>query len=144
MARYRTQVRSPWPRREAFDYLADLAHFADWDPGITASRLVDGTPGTLGSTYDVTVKGPVGSTVMRYEIVSVDRPVRVEARSTTATLTSVDVMEFADDGDGCVVTYDADVRLRGVLGLADPLFGLIFRRIGDRAAAGLRERLDGN
>ncbi len=42
-----------------------------------------------------------------------------------------------------VVTYEADLSLKGVLRIGDPLLGLAFRRIGDRAAAGLRTALDG-
>ena len=41
-------------------------------------------------------------------------------------------------------SYDADLRLKGVLRLADPLLGLAFGRIGDRAAEGLRAYLDGS
>ncbi len=42
-----------------------------------------------------------------------------------------------------VVTYDAELKLNGLLGLADPLLGLSFNRIGDRAATGLVRALDG-
>jgi len=38
---------------------------------------------------------------------------------------------------GSVVTYDADLRVRGLFRLADPLLALAFRRIGDRARDGL-------
>jgi len=37
--------------------------------------------------------------------------------------------------------YRHNGELRGMLWLADPLLGLAFRRIGDRAAAGLRRVL---
>jgi hypothetical protein len=33
---------------------------------------------------------------------------------------------------------DADLRLKGALRLGDPLLGLAFNRVGDRALAGLR------
>ena len=46
-------------------------------------------------------------------------------------------------GDGSLVTYDADLQLRGVLRIGDPLLALGFGRIGDRAAAGLRDALEG-
>ena len=45
---------------------------------------------------------------------------------------------------GCLVTYVADLSLKGVLRIGDPLLGLAFRRIGDRAAAGLRSVLEGD
>ena len=42
---------------------------------------------------------------------------------------------------GTRVTYDADLALKGPLRIADPLLGLAFDRVGDRALEGLRERL---
>ena len=39
------------------------------------------------------------------------------------------------------MTYDAELLLNGVLGLANPMLGLVFNRIGDRAAAGLSKAL---
>ena len=42
---------------------------------------------------------------------------------------------------GTLVTYDADLALKGPLKLADPLLGLAFNRVGDRALAGLRKTL---
>jgi hypothetical protein len=41
------------------------------------------------------------------------------------------------------VRYDADLRLKGPLRLADPLLRVAFSRIGDRARDGLRRALDG-
>jgi hypothetical protein len=144
MARYRTSVRSPWHPADAYDVMKDLSRFDEWDPGITAAVLVSGEAGAVGSTYDLTVKGIGGGTVMRYEIVDAVPGTSVEARSQTSTLESVDVITVVPDGDsGCIVTYDADLRLRGPLRVVDPLLALLFRRIGDRAAAGLRRRLDG-
>lgn len=97
----------------------------------------------MGSAYDVTVRSAGRDLTLRYETVAVDPPRRIEVRAETATLLSVDVMTFVDDGGGCVVTYDADLSLKGALRFANPVLGLAFGRIGDRAAAGLRRALDG-
>ena len=40
-----------------------------------------------------------------------------------------------------MVTYDADLRLKGILRVAELPMRLIFRGIGDRARAGLEEAL---
>ena len=58
-------------------------------------------------------------------------------------LTSDDRITVEADGDQTLVTYQADLTLNGVLGLADPLLRLAFGRIGDRAAVGLRTALGG-
>ena len=144
MARYQTRVRSLWTARRAFEYLCDLEHFADWDPGVRRATLVAGSAPGLGAAYDVTVRAMGRDLTLRYETVDFDPPRRVEVHADTATLRSSDVITVGDNpGGGCVVTYDAALSLKGLLRLADPLLGLAFRRIGDRAAAGLRAALEG-
>jgi hypothetical protein len=39
------------------------------------------------------------------------------------------------------VTYQAELTLKGPLRALDPLLGLAFKRVGDRAATGLRGAL---
>ena len=67
----------------------------------------------------------------------------LERLAETGTLLSVDVITFepTDDG-GCRVTYDADLSLKGAFRFGDPLLGVVFGRIGDRAAGGLRRVLE--
>ena len=48
-----------------------------------------------------------------------------------------------DSGSGSVVTYDAVLKLKGPLALADPLLSLSFKKIGDRAGVGLVAALAG-
>jgi len=143
MPHYTTSVRTPWSADRAFEYLSDLEHFADWDPGVKRSTQVAGTGPGLGSAYDVTVRGVGRDLTLRYETVAFEPSRRIEVRAQTAALVSVDVMTFVDDAGGCVVTYDADLSLKGVLRLANPVLGLVFGRIGDRAAVGLRRALEG-
>ena len=144
VARYRTAVRSPWSPDRAFAYLADLGHFADWDPGVTRSEQVAGTGPGPDAAYEVTVAGVGRPLTLRYETVAYDPPRRIEVRAESRFLVSVDVITVEPHEDGCTVTYDADLRLRGVLRLGDPFLALGFGRIGDRAAAGLRTALDGS
>ena len=144
MSHYRTSVRTDWSAERAFDYLSDLVHFADWDPGVKRSVQTAGDGASLGAVYEVTVGGVGKDLVLPYEIVALERPRRVEVRAETGALVSVDVITFEpSEAGGCVVTYDADLSLKGVLRLADPILGLAFGRIGARAAAGLRDALGG-
>ena len=50
-------------------------------------------------------------------------------------------MTFEDFGGGTLISYEAKLTLRGPFTLADPLLALAFRRIGERALAGLRSTL---
>ena len=143
MARYVTAVRTPMAPAEAFAYMADLRNFAEWDPGVTnVDQVVGDGPGATAS-FDVTVKGFPGDITLRYETRLYEPDARLLVRADSSTLTSVDEVTVVADGDGSIVTYDAELTLRGVLAVFDLGLRLVFGRIGDRAAAGLREALDG-
>jgi carbon monoxide dehydrogenase subunit G len=139
MARYVTTVRTTRSPADVFAYMADLRHFADWDPGVKQVVQVEGDGGGAGSAFDVTVSG----TTLRY-VTTVHRPdEELIAVARSRTLTSTDRVTVRADGDSTLVTYDALLELNGLLRFADPVLRLAFGRIGDRAAAGLRRVLDG-
>ena len=50
MARYRGTVISTRPAEETFDYMADFANAAQWDPGTADAERLDDGPVGLGST----------------------------------------------------------------------------------------------
>lgn len=140
MARYITSVTSSRSAAEAFAYMADVTHFVEWDPGVKRVLRVAGDGAGLGTAYDLTVQAG-GTTVMRYEVTAYDPPRRIVLIARTSLLTSVDEVRVEPSGSGSIVTYDATLTLNGVLSLFDPLLRLAFRRIGDRAAAGLQRAL---
>jgi carbon monoxide dehydrogenase subunit G len=139
MARYVTKVRTQRPAAEVFEYVADLRHFRDWDPGVKKVVQVEGDGGGADGVFDVTVSG----TTLRYRTVEFDAPHRLVVKAESSTLISTDRITVDSEDGGTLVTYDADLRLKHVLAVADPLLRLAFGRIGDRAAAGLRRVLDG-
>ncbi len=123
--------------------MSDLTNFAEWDPGVERSEQVEGDGPGADAAYDVAVKAVLRPLVLRYRITRYEAPDRFVAEAKSGLFTSVDTVTVRADGTGSVVTYDAELTLNGPLGLADPLLGLAFKRIGDRAAAGLIEALDG-
>jgi carbon monoxide dehydrogenase subunit G len=141
MARYVTKVRTARPADEVFAYMADLRNFAEWDPGVKKVVQVVGEGGGPGNEFDVTVSG----TTLRYVTKEHVAPTHllVVAESTTLVSTDRVTVAAADDGAGCIVTYDADLQLKGVFKVLAPALSLAFGRIGDRAAAGMRRVLDG-
>ena len=144
MARFVTHVRSPLPVDEAFDYMSDLTNFARWDPGVRRVDQVVGAGPGRGSEYDVEVDGIGGTMTLRYRVTSHRPPREVVAEASTSLLRSYDQITVSPtETDGSVVTYDAELTLRGVLALADPLLGPVFDRIGRKAEKGLVEALNG-
>ena len=141
MARYVTTVRTAKTPQEAFDYMADLRNFAEWDPGVKAVRQVQGAGGVPDSVFDVTVAGIGRDLTLRYLTEEYDAPRNLLVVARSSVFTSIDRITVEPDGTGSVVTYDADLRLNGVLRVGDLGLRLMFGQIGDRAAAGLRRAL---
>jgi hypothetical protein len=139
MARYVTRVRTEKSADEVFAYMADLRNLAEWDPGVKRAVLVDGEAGSEQAVVDVTVSG----TTLQYRTTAFEPNTTLVVRAESSTLVSIDRVAVLDEGDSRVVTYDAELHLKSVLKVADPLLGVAFRRIGDRAAAGLRRVLAG-
>ena len=139
MARYVTTIASPWSAEQAFEFMADLRNFEKWDDTVSSSTLIEGDEPGLGATFRVKVM----AAELDYVITEYAAPTRAVAEATTRLLRSYDVIEIAATDDGCEVTYDATLELRSILGIANPLVGLFFDRIGDRASKGLATTLEG-
>jgi carbon monoxide dehydrogenase subunit G len=142
MSTYRTTVASSWPAADAFEYMARFSNAAKWDPGVLAGEDTEPGPPSSGSSYRLVV-GVLGRRVrLEYRIEEIDRPRRVVLQAQNATIRSRDVIEVSPGpGGGSRVTYEATLKARGVAILLAPLVGVALRRIGDRAAAGLRTAL---
>lgn len=143
MARYLVSVRTPMPPAEAFGYMADLTHFAEWDPGVVRSTQVKGDGPGAEAAFDVAVKAFGRTITLRYDITAYDAPSTVTAFAETGVMSSLDTITVVPDGTGSIVTYDAVLKLKGPLALADPLLRISFDKIGDKAAAGLVAALSG-
>ena len=144
MARYVTTVRSAKTPQEAFAYMADLGNFVEWDPGVKAVRQVEGSGGGPDAVFDVTVVAPGPDLTLRYVTEEYDAPHNLLVVARSMVFTSIDRITVEPDGTGSLVTYDADLRLNGVLRVGDLGLRLVFGQIGNRAAAGLRRVLGAN
>lgn len=143
MARYRTTVESTKTPEEAFDYLAEFSNARDWDPGIVEATNLTGHPVGPGSRFRLVSRFLGRRVPLEYRITEFDRPTRVVLSADERSVRSTDEIRFAAADGGSRVTYEADLRLKSPLGaLMDPVLALVFRRIGARAAGGLRKALD--
>ena len=142
MARYITTVRTRRSVADAFAYMADLRNFAEWDPGVSKVVQVEGDGAGPGAVFDVTLSGK-RATTLRYRTVEYSEPSGLLVVADTSMLRSADRVTVRSAGNATDVTYDADLSPKGALRIAAPLMALVFRRIGDRAAAGLCRVLDG-
>ena len=142
MARYTASIETPRTRREVFTYLSDFSSTQQWDPGVhEADRLDQGPVGT-GSRFRVVADFLGRRAELTYEVVEHHPDELVTLRGENASVISLDTMRFgATPAGGTRVTYQAELTLKGPLRALDPLLGLAFKRVGDRAATGLRDAL---
>lgn len=146
MARYCATVDSSQPADAVFRYLKDFATIAEWDPGVAEARLVAGAPGEVGARYLVNTVLFGRTTPLEYEIVvtaaAPDGTRRVDLRAENSDLISYDVITVRPQGDGCQVTYDADLALKGLRRPFDPALRVVFAVIGRRAERGLAQAVN--
>jgi carbon monoxide dehydrogenase subunit G len=135
IVRHITVDRDP---TEVFDAIADFSTSARWDPGIRSSLPLDTPPVGPGASFEVTLdQGPFGPRLV-YRTEVYDRPRRVVLHTRNALVEGTDDVRVEADGDGCVVTWQADFAVRGPIGrLVDPLLARGFEKVGDKAVEGL-------
>ena len=143
MARYATNIRTDRSPTDAFAFMADLRNFEAWDPGVQDAKQVVGDGGGPDAEFDVTVDAPGKGLTLRYVTTEYDAPNRVVVRAESTMLTSLDRIDVVADGDGSLVTYDAELTLNGPLGIFDVFLKPVFNRIGGKADRGLQDALDG-
>ncbi len=80
-------------------------------------------------------------TALTYSIVEYDPPSAVTFRGENSSVVSLDRITFEPAHGSTRITYDADPALKGPFKLAEPLLTFAFKRVGDRALAGMRKTL---
>ncbi len=141
MAHYLARIPVPITRSAAFAYLGRFDRAAEWDPGVETGEMLTPEPVGVGSRFRLVARVLGRRIPLDYEIVAYDRDEQIVVRAENSSARSVDTITFEERDDGSVVVYDAQLDAKGIWRLADPLFAIIFRRIGDRAATGLRAGL---
>jgi uncharacterized protein YndB with AHSA1/START domain len=142
MAKYEGTIESPRPVEEVFAYLADFSNASEWDPSSVSSRPLDEPGAHEGARYEVVSKFMGREVPLTYETLSLEEPSRVVLRGESESVVSIDEITFSprDDG-GTTVGYDADLQLKGGRRILDPLLGVAFRRICERARDRMEEVL---
>lgn len=142
MAHYVGTVTSPRRAEDVFTHLADFTTIAEWDPGVASSVHTGGTKGEVGCAFHVVQDTSGPDVALDYVIEEIEHPRRVVLRGTNRLLVSIDVITVEPRPDGCAVTYDATIELKGPLALLDPVMSLGLKRIGAKAKQGLTEHLN--
>lgn len=139
MAHFVTTVRTERSVEDVFAFVSNLENFTEWDPGVESSTQTNGDGPGIGATYDVKASGAE----LTYSIVEFDEPNRMAAEAKTTFLYSYDIITVEERQGSTYVSYDATLDLNGPLAIGDVALGVMFNKIGNKAAEGLVEALDG-
>ena len=141
MTRLSERIETQLPIADAFEYLADFANADEWDPGVASAERIGGGPVTAGARYRLGIRRGNRVVPMEYRITEHNPPHRVVLVGSGSGVEATDEIRFSATGDGTMVEYVADIRLTGLLRLAQPFLGGTFRRIGEQASEGIRRTL---
>ena len=142
MVHYARRIVAPVPLEDAFAYLSRFSSAAEWDPSVRAARMLTSEPVRRGSVFALDVVFMAHTVPLEYEIIELDPPERVVLAAENASARSTDEIRFTSEPSGATaIEYSATLDLKGIARLATPIFALVLRRIGERAAVGLQEAL---
>jgi len=141
---YERTIEVSCPPADAFAYVSDFARVSEWDPGVVESRsLGNGAALGVGSRFELVTLFRGKRQRFEYVVTAFD-----EGRSRIRLLGEGEKARSRDEirvdrvAGRTRISYEAEIRLKGVLRAAEPFLGRTFRRMGDAALDGLRQRLD--
>ncbi|MGI9112127.1 MAG: SRPBCC family protein [Gaiellaceae bacterium] len=137
------QIQVSRPAAEAFGYVADFENAAEWDPGIAeAAKLTDG-PVRVGSEYDIVALFRGKRQRFHYTVQELDEGRRqIVLAGDGGKATSVDTIVVEPAGEGSRITYTAEIKLKGLRRVAEPLLKPMLAKTADEGMAGLKATLD--
>ena len=142
MAILRERIETALLLDEAFAYVADFAHAAQWDPGVLTSERTEPGPVGVGARYRLGVRVGGRVTPMEYLITTFEPSRRVVLAGSGPGVSAVDDIRFEATSTGTRIDYVADIRLLGAMRLVAPFAGGAFARIARNARDGMQRALD--
>jgi carbon monoxide dehydrogenase subunit G len=123
---------------EAFAAVGDFGNVYKWDPGVTSA--VKRTPGEVevGTVYDLELTYRDRSLEMAYTVTEHVAGEKIVLEGTGGVVHALDVISFVPDGEGTLVTYQADLTLTGIARFIQPLIKSRLTAVGEAAGIGLR------
>jgi uncharacterized protein YndB with AHSA1/START domain len=131
------------PVPQVFAYLSDFTTTTEWDPGTVRTTREAGSGG-VGTRYRNVSTFMGRQTELTYVVTEHQPPSRLALRGENKTVRADDTMTLEPTADnGTKVTYRAVFTFKGAARLVAPFTAPAFRRLGDKAADGLRTALGG-
>ena len=142
MIRLHETIRVARSAADSYRYLVDFSTCEQWDPGVyRARKLPPGAP-QVGSEFEVTVRMFGRRTTLSYRITDLATNAHIALEMQGAGIRSSETIRFEENSAGeTTIDYRADFSLSGALGASEIAMKPVFKRIGRKAVAGLREAL---
>jgi carbon monoxide dehydrogenase subunit G len=132
------RIETSLPIEAAFAYVADFANAQAWDPGVETSERIDAGPVDVGARYRLGVHIGGHVSPMEYTISEFEPPRRVVLVGSGSGISAVDEIRFEPAGTGTRIDYSADIRLGGLLRLAQPFLRGSLAKVARKAGEGMR------
>lgn len=116
------------PPEIVVDYLKDFHHAEQWDPGTRTCERIDSGPVAEGSFWHNVSKiyGVTAELTYKLEELTDRRVVFVGENQLSR---AIDTITVEAEGSGSVITYVADLEMRGSAKLLSPVMKLVFERM---------------
>ena len=143
MGRIRDSVTVRAPRAEAFAFITDQAHVADWNDHVLRAEVVGGGPIEVGAHLRQHRKRNNREFTLDFEVIEHDPPSRhVVSGSVFGVATTITFLIDPAEG-GSRITMDANVAGRGLTTLIAPVVTREMRKSIVASLAHLQQILDG-
>ena len=142
MIRLHETIRVARSAADSYRYLVDFSTCEQWDRGVyRARKLTPGAP-RVGSEFEVTVRMFGRRTTLSYRITDLAENAHIALEMQGSGIRSTETIRFEENSAGeTSIDYRADFSLSGMLGASEIAMKPVFKRIGRKAVAGLREAL---
>jgi carbon monoxide dehydrogenase subunit G len=118
------------PPDRVIDYLKDFSNAEEWDPGTQTCTREGSGPIEVGATWH-NVSKIVGVTAeLTYTLNRLSNRTLVFV-GTNDSSTSVDTITVDASGAGSVITYQADLEMKGAAKLLSPAMKLVFEKLAN-------------
>jgi dehydrogenase/reductase SDR family protein 12 len=132
------------PMDEAFAYVSDFTTTVEWDSTATkASKLTPG-PIKMGTEFEVVCALPVGSVVLRYEVVEFRRDAYIELVGSSKFFEVRDKIQFSRSARGTRIDYSATFKFNPAVKLLATLSSKGLEKMGRESVARLGMALEDN
>ena len=130
------------PVEEVFDFVADERNEPGYNPQLRSVEKTTPGPIGVGTLWHVVATSGKRSTPFELEVTEYTRPSRLGSMTRMGTADICGAVTFVPDAGGTRMSWSWDLRPKGMLKLATPLFAAVGRRQEQRIWSSLKAHLE--